>query len=142
MSYKSNIAIPRSLNINKILFVHIMSIMSIKYNIDVHIIYKKSNRPKEKSLKSPYKHRKAKCILQPAHKSKNVISLSRSSNDHNNGEIQPQSKSIHVIHKKPLKQRVNSISNSLIKINRIESVHRNRYSKAIQNKCSLEHTLT
>ena len=78
MSYKSNMAIPRRRNINSILFVHIISIISIKYNIDEQIIYKKSRSPKEKSLNSPYRHKNAKCIRHPAHKSKNVINLSRS----------------------------------------------------------------
>ena len=127
---------------NNMLFVHIMSIISIKYNIEEHIIYKKSSRPKEKSLNNPYKHKNAKCILQPAHKSKKVINLSRSSNDHNSGDIQPQSNNIQVIHRKPLKHLVNSINNKRIKIKRIDNVHLSKYSNAIQNKCSFEQTLT
>ena len=93
-------------------------------------------------MKSPYKHKNAKCILQPAQRSKNVINLSLSSNDQSKGDMHPQSKSMHVIHKNPLKQRVNSINNRRIKIKRIDNVHLNKYSNAMQNKCSFEHTLT
>jgi len=71
---------------------------------------------------------KAKCIRQPHNKSKNVINLSRSSNDHNNGDKQPISKIIQLTHKKPLKQRVNSNNNKRINATRNAKQQRNKFS--------------
>jgi len=105
-------------------------------------INKKSIKPKTKSSNKPSKHINAKCIRQPQHKSKNVINLSRSSNDHNKGDNEPISITIHEQHNRPLKQRVNSHINKRINAHLIAKQHLSIYSKHNDNKCSLHTTLT
>lgn len=108
----------------------------------MHSINKKSIKPNTKSSSRPSKHINAKCIRHPQHKSKNVINLSRSSNDHNIGESEPISMTIHEQHNNPLKQRVNSHINNRIKAHLIAKQQRSIYSKHNDNKCSLHTTLT
>ena len=83
----------------------------------------------------------AKCIRTPQNKSKKVIILSRSSNDHNNGDKQPRSINIQATANRQLKTRVNSNINKrkLAKCN--DNKLRNKISKTKQNKCSLQQTL-
>lgn len=108
----------------------------------MHSINKKSIKPNTKSSNKPNKHIKAKCIRQPQQRSKNVINLSRSSKDHNIGDNEPISITIHEQQSKPLKQRVNSHINKRIKAHLIARQHLNIYSKHKDNKCSLHTTLT
>ena len=100
----------------------------------MHSINKKSIKPNTKSSSRPSKHINAK--------SKNVINLSRSSKDHNIGESEPISMTIHEQHNNPLKQRVNSHINNRIKAHLIAKQQRSIYSKHNDNKCSLHTTLT
>ena len=55
----------------------------------------------------------AKCIRTPQNKSKKVIILSRSSNDHNNGDKQPRSINIQATANRQLKTRVKTPKISL-----------------------------
>lgn len=109
---------------------------------EIHNINKKSINPNTKSSSKPNKHINAKCILQPQHKSKKVINLSRSSNDQSIGDNDPISITIQEQQRSPLKQRVNSHINKRINAQRIAKQHLNIYSKHNDNKCSLHTTLT
>ena len=109
--------------------------------VNIRII-KKSQNPNTKSSSIPQNTINAMCILVPTHKSKNVINLSRSSNDQSRGDKHPKSSNIQEIHNKPLKLRVNSTNIILITETRIAKQQRKRFSKHNDSKCSLQHTLT
>jgi len=60
--------------------------------------------------------------------------LSRSSNDHNNGDKQPKSNNIQAIHNKPLNIRVNSNKINRQKLTRMAKKQRKLVSKQQTNK--------
>jgi len=68
--------------------------------------------------------------------------LSRSSNDHNNGDKRPQSNKPQEMANKWLKHRDNSKNNKRKQEQRNNKEIRNKYSKDNTNICSLKQTLT